>query len=204
MDDSGPENSPSSEKANQQAFEKAEKKRGQTEAQTAIASLQQRWPEMFPANPFRVKPLAISIANVLAAEMDWSFPYALAVSRTWKGRSAYCKAILNYATRFNLDGSLAEPIDEQARSYARHRLESRGKLPPVKPRPKAQIFQDRPPLQAPPGEAVKIEAEPVPVVASVIPLEPEPMAPVRPLSAAEEKEKLFRAKMAQLAKKRRR
>ncbi len=54
----------------------------------------------------------------MVEEFRWSPDYARAVLTVWKLRPAYCKAILRYPTRINLDGSPSgEEIDDASRRY---------------------------------------------------------------------------------------
>src|SRR3954447_9944802 len=95
------------------------------ESRTAIMLLQQRWPAAFPEAPQQVRPLIAGIAPLIAAALDWSHPYTRAVLRTWKLRPAYCRAVLEYPVRFDLDGNPTEqPVGEDARTMAKTRLDT--------------------------------------------------------------------------------
>jgi hypothetical protein len=55
--------------------------------------------------------------------LDWSRPYTRAVLRTWKLRPAYCRAVLDYPVRFDLEGNPTDQlVDEGARILAKTRL----------------------------------------------------------------------------------
>jgi hypothetical protein len=63
--------------------------------------------------------------DVIVNEMGWSRAYARAVLAAWKKRTAYCRAVLTYPTRFRLDGSKTdEPVDDIARDDARRDIAS--------------------------------------------------------------------------------
>jgi sRNA-binding protein len=101
----------------------SEARRAYRESRTAIALLQQRWPAAFPEAPQQVRPLIAGLVPLIAAALDWSRPYTRAVLRTWKLRPAYCRAILEYPVRFDLDGNPTDqPVDEDARILAKTRL----------------------------------------------------------------------------------
>src|SRR3954454_25042619 len=103
----------------------SEARRAYRESRTAIALLQQRWPAAFPQAPQQVRPLISGITPLIATALDWSHPYTRAVLRTWKLRPAYCRAVLDYPVRFDLDGNPTEqPVGEDARTMAKTRLAS--------------------------------------------------------------------------------
>src|SRR3954470_7608838 len=102
-----------------------EARRAYRESRTAIALLQQRWPAAFPEEPQQVRPLIAGLTPLIAAALDWSHPYTRAVLRTWKLRPAYCRAVLEYPVRFDLDGNPTEqPVGEDARTMAKTRLDT--------------------------------------------------------------------------------
>ena len=102
---------------------KSEARRAYREVRTAIALLQQRWPAAFPEGSQQVRPLITGLVSPIAAALGWSHPYARAVLRTWKLRSAYCHAVLAHPVRFDLDGNPTDqPIEEEARTQAKARL----------------------------------------------------------------------------------
>src|SRR3954452_9012702 len=101
----------------------SEARRAYRESRTAIALLQQRWPAAFPEAPQQVRPLIAGLTPLITAALDWSRPYTRAVLRTWKLRPAYCRAVLEYPVRFDLDGNPTDqPVDEGARTLAKTRL----------------------------------------------------------------------------------
>ena len=87
--------------------------------------LQQHWPAAFPEAPQQVRPLIAGLTPLIATALDWSHPYTRAVLRTWKLRPAYCRAVLEYPVRFDLDGNPTEqPVGEDARTMAKTRLDT--------------------------------------------------------------------------------
>ena len=117
----------------------SEARRAYRESRTAIMLLQQRWPAAFPEAPQQVRPLIAGLTPLIAAALDWSHPYTRAVLRTWKLRPAYCRAVLEYPVRFDLDGNPTEqPVGEDARTMAKTRLDTwaskRNRPAPLKPR----------------------------------------------------------------------
>jgi sRNA-binding protein len=103
----------------------SEARRAYRESRTAIALLQQRWPAAFPEAPQQVRPLIAGLTPLIAAALDWSRPYTRAVLRTWKLRPAYCRAVLDYPVRFDLNGDPTEqPVGEDARTMAKTRLDT--------------------------------------------------------------------------------
>ncbi len=101
----------------------SEARRAYRESRAAISLLQQRWPAAFPETPQQVRPLVAGLIPLIAAALDWSRPYTRAVLRTWKLRSAYCRAVLEHSVRFDLDGNPTDqPVDEDARTLAKTRL----------------------------------------------------------------------------------
>jgi sRNA-binding protein len=101
----------------------AEFHRGLEEASAAIAALQARWPAAFPRKGHLVRPLASNLAGPIAEAMGWSTPYAYAVLRRWKFRPSYCRAVLVYDRRVDLDGIVTEQtVAEEAREQARRQL----------------------------------------------------------------------------------
>jgi sRNA-binding protein len=103
----------------------SEARRAYREARTAITVLQQRWPAAFPEAPPQVRPLIAGLTPLIATALDWSPPYTRAVLRTWKLRPAYCRAVLEYPVRFDLDGNPTEqPVGEDARTMAKTRLDT--------------------------------------------------------------------------------
>ena len=96
------------------------------EASQQFVALRARWPKAFPVNGRDVRPLAVGVARIVAAEMGWSVGHARAVLGMWKARDPYCRACLLYPKRIALDGSLTdELVDDEARAMARERIEAR-------------------------------------------------------------------------------
>src|SRR3954451_4140693 len=103
----------------------SEARRAYRESRTAIALLQQRWPAAFPEAPQQVRPLISGITPLIATALDWSHPYTRAVLRTWKLRPAYCRAVLEYPVRFDLNGNPTEPpVGEDDRTMAKTHLDT--------------------------------------------------------------------------------
>ena len=65
----------------------SELKRGLVEGRQRFEALRARWPLAFPARGGDVRPLAIGVGSIIAAEMGWSAAYARGVLRNWKARS---------------------------------------------------------------------------------------------------------------------
>ena len=101
----------------------ADRLRGAKEARTQIEVLKAKWPAMFN-DPKNVRPLAGSVAGEIAAALGWTRGYARGVMLVWKSRKAYCRAILCYSVRINLDGSPSEdPVNDRDRELAKAQLE---------------------------------------------------------------------------------
>ncbi len=103
---------------------KSERKRGVIEFQRQLEEvLRVRWPRAFPFKSHEVRPLAY-VAPLVAEATGWSRKYTQGVLSAWKSRESYCRAILAYSNRIDLNGSLTEEIvDDKARTLARGRLE---------------------------------------------------------------------------------
>ena len=98
-------------------------RRGKQEARQAIELLRARWPNAFPTKSHEVRPLA-SVTAELQAALGWSNAYAKGVLHAWKARESYCRAVLTYSRRIDLDGSLTEGVvDDNALAMATARLE---------------------------------------------------------------------------------
>ena len=103
---------------------KNETKRGYEEASKQFELLRAKWPLAFPRAPDKVRPLASGSASILAEAFGWSHAYARAVLKVWKLRDAYCRAVLDYSQRINLDGTpSAEHVDDEARQKAKEQLD---------------------------------------------------------------------------------
>jgi len=99
-----------------------ERERGRKEATQQLAVLQEKWPLAFPVQRQDVRPLALGAAGEIAAAVGWSLPYTLGVLTPWKMARVYCQAILAHDRRIALDGTLAEPIDAEAKDLATKQL----------------------------------------------------------------------------------
>ena len=103
---------------------KAEKARGFKEGFQHVELLRVRWPKAFPLKSHEIRPLAAGARQALVEEFGWSPSYAQGVLAAWKMRHAYCRAILLYPLRINLDGSAGdEEVDDPSRALAQKQLE---------------------------------------------------------------------------------
>ena len=60
----------------------------------------------------------------VATALGWSNGYTRGVFRVWKSRNAYCRAVLCYSVRINLDGSPSdEPVNDRDRELANAKLD---------------------------------------------------------------------------------
>jgi sRNA-binding protein len=101
-----------------------ETKRGLKEGHLHFETLRARWPRAFAAKRHEVRPLASSVAPMVAAELQWSEPFARGVLKRWKSGEWYCRACLVHLTRIAIDGSSTEEtVDDEARAMARHQIE---------------------------------------------------------------------------------
>lgn len=101
----------------------AERKRGVNEAHSQYEALFALWPKAFPRRSCDVRPLARSMAKMIAPSLGWSVLYAEGVLSAWKSRAAYCRAVLTYSERIALDGSaLGQEVDDKSRNLASKRL----------------------------------------------------------------------------------
>jgi len=157
---------------------KSEKKRGYEEGGQKIELLRAKWPKAFPAKSHEVRPLTNGAQQAMVEEFGWSPDYARAVLTVWKLRPAYCKAILRYPTRINLDGSPSgEEIDDAARATATKRLEETAARQARKLAKLAEAEQQR--LHAAAKESAQAQA-PESAPASIPNAQPEPAAPPEP------------------------
>jgi len=102
----------------------SERKRGAIEFRQQLDGvLRARWPRAFPFKARDVRPLA-NAAPEIAKALGWDPQYARGVVSAWTMRESYCRAVLCYPTRINLDGSPSELlVEDQARAAATKRLE---------------------------------------------------------------------------------
>jgi sRNA-binding protein len=96
----------------------AERNRGAKDHIQQLPALREKWPRAFPVEAQDVRPLALGVANQIAAAMDWSLQYTLGVLRPWKMAPFYCRAVLSHDQRITLDGALAETVDAGAKELA--------------------------------------------------------------------------------------
>ena len=116
----------------------AERNRGAKDHSQRLPALREKWPLAFPVQPEDVRPLALGVANQIAAAMDWSVQYTLGVLRPWKMAPFYCRAVLSHDQRITLDGAPAEAIDAEAKELAAKGLAKKAAVPakpPAKPKP---------------------------------------------------------------------
>ena len=103
---------------------KAEQRRGFKEGARQFELLRAKWPKAFPAKSHEIRPLTNGAQHALVEAFGWTPDYAKGVLAVWKTQPIYCKAILCYSTRINLDGSAsAEEIGDKPRAMAMQRLE---------------------------------------------------------------------------------
>jgi sRNA-binding protein len=116
----------------------AERDRGAKEHSQQLHALREKWPLAFPVPTQDVRPLALGVANQIAAAMDWSVQYTLGVLRPWKMAPFYCRAVLSHDQRITLDGEPAETVDAAAKELAAKVLAKKAVAPvkpPAKPKP---------------------------------------------------------------------
>lgn len=102
---------------------KAERLRGVMDARAQIEVLKVKWPAVFN-DPKNIRPLAGSVLPQIIAALGWSHAYGRGVFQVWKTRNAYCRAVLCYSVRINLDGSASEEtVDDEAREMAKAQLD---------------------------------------------------------------------------------
>jgi sRNA-binding protein len=99
-----------------------ERKRGTKEASKQLAVLREKWPLAFPVRHQDIRPLALGAVDEIAAATGWSIPYTLGVLTPWKMAAVYCRAVLAHDQRIALDGTLAEPVDAEAKDLATKQL----------------------------------------------------------------------------------
>jgi sRNA-binding protein len=96
----------------------AERDRGAKEHSQQLHALREKWPLAFPVPTQDVRPLALGVADQIAAAMGWSVQYTLGVLRPWKMAPFYCRAVLSHDQRITLDGEPAETVDAAAKELA--------------------------------------------------------------------------------------
>jgi sRNA-binding protein len=102
-----------------------ERERGAQEYSQQLHALREKWPLAFPVRLEDVRPLALGVADQIAATMGWSAPYTHGVLKPWKQTASYCRAVLCYDQRITLDGAPAETVDAAARDLAARELAKR-------------------------------------------------------------------------------
>jgi sRNA-binding protein len=112
----------------------AERDRGAKEHSQQLHALREKWPLAFPVPTQDVRPLALGVANQIAAAMDWSVQYTLGLLRPWKMAPFYCRAVLSHDQRITLDGEPAETVDAAAKELAAKVLAKKA-VAPAKPNP---------------------------------------------------------------------
>jgi sRNA-binding protein len=118
----------------------AERNRGAKEHSQQLPALREKWPLAFPVQTQDVRPLALGVADQIAAAMDWSVQYTLGVLRPWKMAPFYCRAVLSHDQRITLDGAPAETVDAGAKELAAKVLAKKAAAkPPAKPKPARPI-----------------------------------------------------------------
>jgi sRNA-binding protein len=120
---------------------KAECDRGAKEHSQQLHALREKWPLAFPVRPEDVRPLALGVAEQIAAAMGWSVQYTLGVLRPWKMAPFYCRAVLSHDQRITLEGAPAETVDASAKELAAKVLEKKAAehaKPSAKPKPAAR------------------------------------------------------------------
>jgi hypothetical protein len=102
---------------------RGEKLHGWAEAPRGFEQLRSLWPAAFPKENDLVRPLTRGIIRTIADGTGWSPAYAQGVLSAWKQRVAYCKAVLAFDRRWNLNGEKTdEAISDEAREMARTKL----------------------------------------------------------------------------------
>lgn len=103
---------------------KRERLRGLKESAASVEVLRALWPLAFPKKAPLVRPLSGDAIGQIVEQTGWGRAYARGVLEGWKGRYAYCEAVLRYDRRWNLNGEeVADSVvSELARDMARKRL----------------------------------------------------------------------------------
>ncbi|MGO9768041.1 MAG: ProQ/FINO family protein [Roseiarcus sp.] len=102
---------------------KVDQLRGLKESRAQIEVLKAKWPSIFN-DPKNVRPLAGSVLPQVATALGWSNGYTRGVFKVWKSRNAYCRAVLCYSVRINLDGSPSdETVNDRDRELAKATLD---------------------------------------------------------------------------------
>ena len=81
----------------------------------------------------------------IAERTGWSNVYARVVLSVWKARDGYCKAVLRYEHRYDLNGEVTEEIvDDRAREQAQQKLAARAARLLAPPGPAEKAAQRMP------------------------------------------------------------
>ncbi len=149
---------------------KQERKLAFQEFSKQLPALRAKWPKAFTAKSHEIRPLVMGVfPQILIDEFGWSRPYAAAIILCWKLRPDYCRAVLEYPKRINLDGSESDQeTGEKARIDATCRL--------------AEIAAKsaKPARKRERGESESLAPKPAPALTA----EPEPLAPPEPTPAS--------------------
>jgi len=151
---------------------KQERKRAFQEFSTQLPALRAKWPKTFPENPNAVRPIVTGVfPRLLCTEFGWSWPYASAIIQCWKLRPDYCRAVLAYPKRFDLDGIETEQeTGDHARADAAKRLaEIAARKERQRERALATLAQAPAAVPAPPVPALTPAPEPPPAPAPAPP-----------------------------------
>jgi ProP effector len=86
-----------------------------------------KWPKAFPRDPADIKPLTLGVHQQLIDELPKVKPHQIrAALRIWCSRPKYLYTLAQRGThRINLDGSQAEPVEDEHRNIAIERLKRR-------------------------------------------------------------------------------
>jgi sRNA-binding protein len=155
---------------------KAEQRRGFKEGAQQFELLRAKWPKAFPIKSHEIRPLTNGAQQALVEAFGWTPDYARGVLALWKTRPVYCKAILCYSTRINLDGSAsAEDIGDTPRAMATQRLEK------IAEQRAKKAEQQRLCVAAKASAEPKAQTpEPTPAPTLILDAEPEPAASPEP------------------------
>jgi sRNA-binding protein len=151
------------------AAKKAEHLRGRKTAREHLPALREKWPAAFPDDERDVRPLAAATAAIAQA-MGWDPSFTHGILAVWKSRASYCKAVLCYNERINLDGSPSGVmVDDKARAMATAQLaaikakrqkqaaEPAAVKAPVEPVPPIKPPKASPPPPPPPPPMIVLE-----------------------------------------------
>src|ERR1700722_20141147 len=112
---------------------RAECDRGAKEHSQQLHALLEKWPLAFPVRPEDVRPLALGVADQIAAAMGCSVQYTFGALRPWNMAPFYCRAVLSHDQRITLGGAPAEAVDAGAKELAAKGLAKKAAVPPTPP-----------------------------------------------------------------------